>query len=79
MKKLVKRWIAGVSAAALLVSAVGFDTFTNVFMRTVSADSASSQKNAKSTGFNNLEQDTDSDDNYNSGYGLHTNKCCRRI
>ena len=74
MKKLVKRWIAGVSAAVLLVSAVGSDTFTNVFMRTVSADSASSQKNAKSTGFKNLEQDTDEAGNYNTGYGLHTNK-----
>ena len=71
MKKLVKRWIAGVSAAALLVSAVGFDAFTNMFMRTASAEETG--KNGRSTGFPYLEQDTDGDD-YNTGYGLHTNK-----
>ena len=74
MKKFAGRLIAGVSAATIFVSAIGVDAFTNVFMRTVSADSASSQKNAKSTGFNNLEQDTDSEGYYNTGYGLHTNK-----
>ena len=73
MKKLVKRWIAGVSAAALLVSAVGFDAFTNVFLRSVSAD-ADRGKTGKSTGFDDLEKDTDEAGNYNTGYGLHTNK-----
>lgn len=76
MKKLVKRWIAGVSAAALLVSAVGFDAFTNVFLRSVSAD-ADRGKTGKSTGFDDLEQDTQKGSSgyvYNTGYGLHTNK-----
>lgn len=77
MKKFARRLIAGVSAVTMFVSAIGFDAVTNVSMRTVSADSASLQKNAKSTGFNNLEQDTDSDGYYNTGYGLHTNKTAK--
>ncbi len=75
MKKVTRRLAAGVSAAALLVSAVGFDAFTDLIMRPASADDAGgSQKTGKSTGFDNLEQDTDKDGNYNTGYGLHTNK-----
>ena len=70
MKETTKRFIAGVSAAALFVSAVGSDVFTNWF--TVFADS-STGKNGRSTGFSNLEQDTDGE-YYNTGYGLHTNK-----
>ena len=74
MKNLARRWIAGVSAAMLLVSAVGVDAFTNRFMGTASAD-ASRGKNGRSTGFENLERDTTIDNEYyNTGYGLHTNK-----
>ncbi len=72
MKEITKRFIAGVSAAALFVSAVGSDVFTNWLARTVFADS-STGKNGRSTGFSNLEQDTDGE-YYNTGYGLHTNK-----
>ncbi len=74
MHKMARRWIAGISVAALFVSAVGTDVFTNVFMRTVPVDAASSNRRGKSTGFSDLEQDTDKDGNYNTGYGLHTNK-----
>lgn len=73
MNKTAKRIIAGVSAAVIFVSAVGVGTFTNSFMKTSYADSESKGKNGKSTGFSNLEQDTEGD-NYNTGYGLHTNK-----
>ena len=72
MNKITKRIVAGVSAAALLVSAVGVDQLADLFMKTSYAESGSG-KFAQSTGFNNLEQDTDGD-NYNTGYGLHTNK-----
>lgn len=78
MNKTAKRIIAGVSAAVMFVSAVGVGTFTNSFMKTSYADSGSTKgKNGKSTGFSNLEQDTDKDNNYNTGYGLHTNKTAR--
>ena len=61
----------------MFVSAVGVGTFTNSFMETSYADSSSKEgKNGRSTGFSNLEQDTDGD-NYNTGYGLHTNKTAR--
>lgn len=76
MNKTAKRIIAGVSAAVMFVSAVGVGTFTNSFMKTSYADSGSKGKNGKSTGFSNLEQDTEGD-NYNTGYGLHTNKTAR--
>lgn len=74
MNKIAKRIIAGVSAAAMFVSAVSLGVFTNSFTETSYADSGSEGKNGKSTGFSNLEQDTDKDNNYNTGYGLHTNK-----
>lgn len=62
----------------MFVSAVGVGTFTNSFMKTSYADSGSTNgKNGKSTGFSNLEQDTDKDNNYNTGYGLHTNKTAK--
>ena len=79
MNKTAKRIIAGVSAAVMFVSAVGVGTFTNSFMKTSYADSSSTKgKNGKSTGFSNLEQDTDKDNNYyNTGYGLHTNKTAK--
>ena len=78
MNKTAKRIIAGVSAAVMFVSAVGVGTFTNSFMKTSYADSGSTNgKNGKSTGFSNLEQDTDKDNNYNTGYGLHTNKTAK--
>ncbi len=77
MKKLANRWIAGISAAALLVSAIGFDSITNVFLRTASAED-DNKKTARSTGFSNLEQDTE-DDVYNTGYGLHTNKTAEEV
>lgn len=76
MNKTAKRIIAGVSAAVMFVSAVGVGTFTNSFMKTSYADSGSKGKNGKSTGFSNLEQDTEGD-NYNTVYGLHTNKTAR--
>ena len=79
MKKLARRLIAGVSAAALFVSAVGGDAFTNVFMNTASADASTMGKNGRSTGFPNLEQDTDKDGYYNTGYGLHTNKTATEV
>ncbi len=79
MNKTAKRIIAGVSAAVMFVSAVGVGTFTNSFMETSYADSSSKEgKNGRSTGFSNLEQDTDKDNNYyNTGYGLHTNKTAK--
>ncbi len=72
MNKITKRIVAGVSAAALLVSAVGVDQLADLFMKTSYA--MYNSKTAKSTGFGNLEQDTNSDGYYNTGYGLHTNK-----
>ena len=71
MNKITKRIVAGVSAAALLVSAVGVDQLADLFMKTSYA--MYNSKTAKSTGFTNLEQDT-SGEYYNTGYGLHTNK-----
>ena len=73
MNKTAKRIIAGVSAAVMFVSAVGVGTFTNSFMKTSYADSGSIGKIGRSTGFSNLEKDTDGE-KYNTGYGLHTNK-----
>ena len=80
MNKIAKRLVAGVSAAALLVSAVGVDQLADLFVRTSYADAEEGRgKAAKSTGFNNLEQDTDSDGKYNTGYGLHTNKTATEV
>ena len=73
MNQIVKRILAGTSAVMLSLSAVGPDTFfTNVFTNTVSAE-GTTLRSGRSTGFPNLEQDTDGN-YYNTGYGLHTNK-----
>lgn len=77
MNKIAKRLVAGASAAALLVSAVGVDQLADLFMKTSYA--IYNSKTARSTGFPNLEQDTDSDNNYNTGYGLHTNKTATEV
>lgn len=78
MKGLARRLIAGFSAAALLVSAVGSDAFTRSLKRTIYADSVDeSGKWGSKDDFDDLEQDTrDSDGNkiYNTNYGLHTDK-----
>lgn len=76
MKNSIRRLIAGVSAAALLMSAVGFDAFMNMVTRDVAA--VETGKNGRSTGFSKLEQDTDKDI-YNTGYGLHTNKTATEV
>lgn len=78
MNNIAKRMIAGVSAAALFVSAVGFDAFTSLFMGTSYAESVGAGKNGRSTGFSSLEQDT-SGEYYNTGYGLHTNKTAKAV
>lgn len=79
MNNIARRIIAGVSAAALFVSAVGSDAFMGIFGREIYAVSATGTgKNGRSTGFPNLEQDTDGDD-YNTGYGLHTNKTATAV
>ena len=74
MNQIVRRIFAGVSAVILSVSAVTPDAFKNMFVKTVSAEDVV-QRKGRSTGFPDLEQDTDNDGNYyNTGYGLHTNK-----
>ncbi len=83
MNNIARRIIAGVSAAALFVSAVGSDAFMGIFGSEIYAVSAYTSKNGKSTGFGNLEQDTyyDTAGNlyYNTGYGLHTNKTATAV
>ncbi len=84
MNKIAKRVVAGISAAALFVSALGSDALISLFNPTTYAASSSGSgvigkdKNGQSTGFDNLEQDTltvaDGTTYYNTGYGLHTNK-----
>ncbi len=76
MNKITKRLVAGASAAALLVSAVGVDQLADLFTKTSYAEYSS--KTARSYGFENLEQDTDGDV-YNTGYGLHTNKTATEV
>ena len=76
MNKITKRIVASLSAAALIVSTFGSNSFSGTMMDSVYAEeSATSTSNRKgrSTGFDNLEQDTDGE-YYNTGYGLHTNK-----
>lgn len=82
MNHIARRMIAGVSATALFVSAVGFDVFDEELVKPVSAVSTiagSSGKNGRSTGFPDPEQDTDKDGYYNTGYGLHTNKTATAV
>ncbi len=80
MNRIVKRIAAGSMAAAILVSAVGSDAFTGLYEEKIyAAESTDStiKRLGRSTGFDNLEQDTDKDTGktyYNTGYGLHTNK-----
>ena len=84
MNKITKRVVAGISAAALFVSALGSDALISLFNPTTYAASSDDSgeigkdKNGQSTGFDNLEQDTltvaDGTTYYNTGYGLHTNK-----
>ena len=78
MNKIAKRLVAGASAAALLVSAVGVDQLADLFTKTSYA--VYSGKIAKSTGFQYLEQDTTANnEKYNTGYGLHTNKTATEV
>ena len=78
MNKITKRIVAGVSALALMASAVGVDQLADLFMKTSYAEGYKG-KNALSTGFSNLEQDTNKDGYYNTGYGLHTNKTVTNV
>ncbi len=78
MNKITKRIVAGASALALLASAVGVDQLADLFMKTSYAVGYKG-KNALSTGFSNLEQDTNKDGYYNTGYGLHTNKTATAV
>ncbi len=78
MKKIARRLISGISAAALLVSAVGTDAFisTSENAMRASADTTSG-KIGRYTNFGDPEKDTDSstgDKIYNTNYGLHTDK-----
>ena len=77
MNKITKRIVASLSAAALIVSTFGSNSFSGAAMDSVYAEESAtttSNRKGKSTGFNNLEQDTNAAGEYNTGYGLHTNK-----
>lgn len=76
MNKITKRIVASLSAAALIVSTFGSNSFSGTMMDSVYAEESATTSNrkGKSTGFENLEQDTNADGEYNTGYGLHTNK-----
>ncbi len=76
MNKITKRIVASLSAAALIVSTFGSNSFSGTMMDSVYAEESATTSNrkGKSTGFENLEQDTNADGYYNTGYGLHTNK-----
>ena len=79
MNQIVRRIFAGVSAVILSVSAISSDTWIGNFMQTLHADSDETiLKQGSQEEFDNLEQDTKTDDSgnkiYNTNYGLHTDK-----
>lgn len=76
---MLKRTVAGLLAAGLLVSSVGIDDIiadlSGIMMTSVAVDVASKQ--GSSIGFGSLEKDTDGTGDskiYNTNYGLHTDK-----